>query len=201
MNVTYGNTGTKYATVTVYSGSQSITRDCNGGVTIGSQNDNNYYSNNNNGNFEIACFADADRVRVGVPVTWGVEAVGGNGDYSYSWTGSEGLSGSQRSAVTSYGSTGTKNATVTVTSGGRSATKLCGNVVTVVSGATTGGGNTTVKTDTTNTDSTGLSAASLFSLKNVPWGWVAILVILVLFAMVMYLLFTRRETVIHESIK
>ncbi len=35
------------------------------------------------------------------------------------------------------------------------------------------------------------SAMSLFSLSNIPWGWVGILVILVLFATVMYLLFNR----------
>jgi hypothetical protein len=43
----------------------------------------------------------------------------------------------------------------------------------------------------TNQNPNGLSAAALFSLKNVPWGWVAILIILVLFATVVYLIFNR----------
>jgi hypothetical protein len=37
----------------------------------------------------------------------------------------------------------------------------------------------------------GLTAASALSLSGIPWGWVAVLVILVLFAAVMYLLFNK----------
>jgi Mg2+ and Co2+ transporter CorA len=33
----------------------------------------------------------------------------------------------------------------------------------------------------------------LFSLQNIPWGWVAILIILVLFATVLYLLFNKEK--------
>jgi hypothetical protein len=190
LGVNYSSPGTKYATVNVYSNGQSVTRECQGGVTVGVRNNQNY---GNTGNLEIACFADAERVRVGVPVTWAVEATGGDGsNYSYAWTGTEGLTGSQRSAVTAYSTTGTKSATVTVTSGGVSGSKICGNVVTVV-------GATTVRQPVapaapTNTDNgSDNSAAALFSLANVPWGWVAVLAILVLLSMVMYLLFTRRE--------
>ncbi|MDB5259572.1 MAG: Immunoglobulin-like repeat containing protein domain [Candidatus Taylorbacteria bacterium] len=200
LGVNYGTPGVKYASVTVYSSGQSITRDCSGSVTVGVRNDQygNNNGNGNNGNLEIACFADADRTRIGVPVTWGVEATGGNGNFSYSWSGSEGLSGSQRSAVTSYSTPGTKNATVTITSGGISASKLCGNVVTVVSPST--GANNSGATVTRNpqADNSSFTGSSLFSLQNVPWGWVAILVILVLVSMVMYLLFTRRELEIKK---
>ena len=38
-----------------------------------------------------------------------------------------------------------------------------------------------------------LSAASLFSLANIPWGWVSILVILLLFATVLYLIFNKSK--------
>ncbi|MCX6719119.1 MAG: hypothetical protein NTZ38_01960, partial [Candidatus Taylorbacteria bacterium] len=37
------------------------------------------------------------------------------------------------------------------------------------------------------------TASALFSLNNVPWGWVAMLVILVLFATVLYMLFNRQK--------
>jgi hypothetical protein len=39
----------------------------------------------------------------------------------------------------------------------------------------------------------GLSANSLFSLSNIPWGWVAVLIILVLFGTVLYLLFNKHK--------
>ncbi|MEY2664480.1 MAG: hypothetical protein RIT04_288 [Candidatus Parcubacteria bacterium] len=198
LGVNYGGPGTKYASVTVYMGGQSVTQNCSGSVTVGIENNQNY-NNYNNGNLEIACFADADRVRIGTPVTWGVEATGGNGsNYAYSWTGSEGLSGSQRSAVTTYSTAGIKNATVTVTSGGVSASKLCGNAVTVVTApranTTTTNGNQ--NTNATSSDNSSLTGSAFFSLSNVPWGWVAILTILVLLAMVVYLIVTRNEPVI-----
>jgi hypothetical protein len=37
------------------------------------------------------------------------------------------------------------------------------------------------------------AAASFFSLKNLPWGWVSFLVILVLFVTVMYLIFNKNK--------
>jgi hypothetical protein len=196
MGVNYGTPGVKYASVTVYSSNngQSVTQNCSGSVTVGVQNGQYYNNGNNTGNLQIACFADKNSARLGTSVTWAVEVTGGDGaNYNYSWSGSDGLSGSQSTAVTSYGTTGTKNATVAITSGGYTASKLCGNSVYVTSGQTYTGGTTVVTPPQNQNDDSGFSAASLFSLKNVPWGWVAILVILVLFSMVMYLLFTRRE--------
>jgi hypothetical protein len=38
-----------------------------------------------------------------------------------------------------------------------------------------------------------LAAATYFSLANVPWGWIAILIIILLFATVLYLLFNRQK--------
>lgn len=45
--------------------------------------------------------------------------------YSYSWSGTDGLSGSGPTAVKSYATTGTKSATVTVTSGSREGSAQC----------------------------------------------------------------------------
>ena len=51
--------------------------------------------------------------------------------------------------------------------------------------------STTVTPSAQVTTNNAQSASSVFSLSNVPWGWVAVIIILVLFATVMYLLFNR----------
>ena len=134
----------------------------------------------------------------GVPSTLSVRVCGGVAPYTYSWTGSDGLSGSGSSIIKIYGTSGQKSAIVTVTSAdGKTGTRACSNTLAVgrpagsyVARATT---NTTVTTPVVNSNQTnnGQSAAALFSLQSVPWGWVAILVILVLFATVLYLIFNR----------
>ncbi len=205
----YNTPGIKTMSLTVYSGSQTIVHDCTGSVTVGAPNygyNNGYnynsynYNNVNNGGLTIACFADATTVRPGIPVTWAAEVTGGNGgNYTYAWTGSDGFSGAQSSVVTSYTSPGTKSATVTVTSGGVSASKACGNTVQVAYASAGNGGNGNGAnngsngTVSRNNSSNSFTAASLFSLGNIPWGWVAVLIILVLFAMVIYLLYNRNE--------
>ena len=203
INVTYSSPGTKTATVTVNSNGQSITQTCSNSVNVAypyynNQNyNNNYYNNTNTGGLQVACYPNKVTAIVGSAVTWNQEAVGGNGNYSYSWTGSDGLSSNQSSVVMTYGSTGQKNATVTVTaSNGQTITQSCGSTVNiinasqnVVSKATT---KPTVASNTQNQNDS-LSAASLFSLKNVPWGWVAVLVILVLMFTVLYLIFNRNK--------
>lgn len=225
ISTTYNYPGTKIANVTITSQGQTIHIGCTNSVIVyGSNYNNNYpynynnysynnnyqnyqtpiydqtpvynYNNYSNGNLQVGCAVDATSVVIGNPVTWSVEVAGGAAPYTYSWTGSDGFHGSQASVVTSYITTGSKNATVTVTSAdGRNASASCSNAVNVVAhggnGGTGGNGNTTTVTKTT-TD-TGLSASSLFSLSNIPWGWVAVLVILVLFGTIVYLIFNKNK--------
>lgn len=73
----------------------------------------------------INCYAGPTMTSVGRPVTWYATASGGNGYYSYSWVGSDQLYSNESSVDKIYYSTGTKLATVTVTSGGQSVTKQC----------------------------------------------------------------------------
>ena len=190
-SIVYDNSGTKRASVEVRSGGRTVTRSCSNYVTVGIQNTYGY--NTSTSGFQIACYPDKTSVRIGTPVTWAVEAVGGSGNYSYSWIGTNGLSGNNLSVMTTYGSAGTKSATVTVTdSNGRTASQACGSTV-YVQGASSNGG-TTVKTDNSNDDSENdYSAAALFSVKNIPWGWVMVLVILVLVGAVIYLIFNRNK--------
>ncbi len=197
ISIRYDDSGDKDAEVTVRSDGRSITRSCDDTVRVRGtsyvSNSYNYNSNiNYTGGLDAACFADPTTARVNQPVSWKAEATGGYAPYTYSWTGSDGLTGSDNGILKYYSSTGDKSAVVTIKSAdGRTATVACSNSVTIRSAAATG--TTVTPTNTTNDDDSdnGLSAAALFSLKNVPWGWVAILIILVLFATVAYLLFNR----------
>jgi hypothetical protein len=186
----YHNTGTKYARVRVTSSGHSVTRECDFPVTVGlsSRNDNQYTYG---GSIQAACFADVRSARIGAPVTWAVEATGGAGSYTYYWSGSEGLTGSASRVATAYSTAGTKSASVTINSGGQNTTISCGNTVSVGNG---GGSTVTPKDDSKDDEKDGsLSASTFFSLGSVPWGWVAILVILILFSMVMYLLYNKNK--------
>ena len=73
----------------------------------------------------INCYANPQTSYVGMPITWYATASGGNGYYSYSWTGTDGLLGSQSAVSQTYYSSGSKIATVTVTSNGSTLTKQC----------------------------------------------------------------------------
>lgn len=188
----YPNAGQKYASVTVYSDGRSVTQNC-GTVNVGGYGYVVNYNNNNNG-LDVACFSDPTTARVNQPATWRAEVTGGIAPYTYSWTGSNGLSGSDSSVIKYYDSVGEKNAIVTIRSAdGKTATRACSTALTVRGTAVTAPAapaQPVVQPDK-DKDDNGLSAAALFSLKNVPWGWVAILVILVLFATVVYLIFNR----------
>ncbi len=111
---TYGSAGTRTANVVITSGGQSITRSCS--VTI--QGNNNY---NNLGGY---CYATPNSVTVGQQVTWFAYGSGGNGNYTYNWSGA--VSGYGNNIVTSYSYPGTQNATVRITdSTGQSTTQSC----------------------------------------------------------------------------
>lgn len=215
---TYSYSGQKTATVTVYSAGQAVTRTCSNSVTVRDIRPvytqtpvyvqpsvyvatpvyNNVYRQTG---LDIGCFADPSKISINQPVTWIVEVTGGRAPFTYSWTGSDNLFGSQSSVIKYYSTAGEKNAIVTVTSAdGKTGTRACTNAVTVKKAVTTtvkkpSKTTTVVQTAPAPVETNGdrLSASSLFSLSNVPWGWVAILVILVLFATVLYLLFNRQK--------
>lgn len=192
----YYTAGTKYGSVTVYSNGQTVTRSCNNSLNVGSYAPypTTYNPYPIDSGLNIGCYPDPANPRVNQPITWTVEVTGGQAPYNYSWTGSDGLSGSQSTALKYYSTTGEKSAIISVTSAdGRSVTRACGltaNVRAAVSDTVVTPRQPVVTPPPTDN---GLSAAALFSLKNVPWGWVAVLVILVLFATVLYLLFNREK--------
>ena len=110
----YGSGGTKTATVTIYSGNNSIQRTCNVYVQETSQN-----------NLSVSCYATPSTADIHQNVTFYANANGGTGGYSYSWTGTDGLYGSGSQAYKSYDNSGTKYATVTVYSGGQNMQATC----------------------------------------------------------------------------
>jgi hypothetical protein len=226
----YYSVGTKYATLSVNSGGQITTVSCNNAINVYEQPTyynqtypvpvqvqysvpisqyQNYQVNSIN-NLDIGCFADPLNASIDQPVTWSVEVTGGIAPYTYSWTGSEGLSGNQSSIIKYYGTSGEKSAIVSITSAdGRTGTRACSNNVTIRKVAVSSTVQAKTQVQSTQQQSTSVNpvtqnptpsnqavnntAAALpaFSLANVPWGFVAVLVIFVLFATVMYLLFNR----------
>ena len=76
----------------------------------------------------VSCVADRYDVNSDETVTWTANVSGGTGSYNYSWTGTEGLSGSNRIQNKTYTNSGNKTASVTVTSGSKTKTADCGSV-------------------------------------------------------------------------
>jgi len=96
-----------------------------------SYNNNTYngynynYNNNYNAALSGSCSSGFNNTDVGSIVNWNASASGGNGFYTYYWSGDEGLSSNSQYTTKTYSYGGTKNATVTITSGGQSITRSC----------------------------------------------------------------------------
>ncbi len=76
-------------------------------------------------NITANCYANPQTTYQGSPITWMVSASGGNGYFTYYWTGSDQLYSTNSTVTQSYYSSGQKVANVTVTSNGVSVTKQC----------------------------------------------------------------------------
>lgn len=71
------------------------------------------------------CTINPNYVNINQDVTFSATVTGGNGGYTYYWNGSDGIYSSSQSFTGRFGSTGTKTATVTITSGNQSITRSC----------------------------------------------------------------------------
>ena len=78
-SLVYNTVGTKNATVTVHSGNQTATANCQGTVT------NNVPPPTT---LTATCTANPSSVNVGDTITWAAQATGGSGSYTYSWSSS-----------------------------------------------------------------------------------------------------------------
>ncbi len=110
--------GSKTATVTITSNGQSITRSCSAYVQ----------GSINTTNLSAYCVANPTNAGINQTVTWTVYPSGGNGGYSYTWSG-DGLYGNGQSVNTSYSTTGYKYGTVTVYSNGQSVVASCNTTI------------------------------------------------------------------------
>lgn len=258
----YNTSGVKSASITVTSGGQSITRNCNTVQVYGSDinnNNNDYYNYNNYNNYDynynnnynnydynynynnynynnynipltVSCSVNTPFAPVGTRVSWTALPSGGNGNYSFSWYGSDSVYGYNRTLDIFYNSPGIKNATVTVRSGNQSITRVCSNTITigvpinpyynnqyqntypsytppVVTTPVVSTPKTIIKyvevpaKKTTTTEvvkketekKTNDQKISLSTYADVPWGWVAVMVIVVLLFMIMYLVFNSKK--------
>ncbi len=113
LNKLYSSVGTKHATVTVSSNGSNATASCSANVS------------NTNSGLSVACEVDDSSVDVDEDVRYTANVTGGSGTYVYNWSGSDGLFSTSRSFNWSYDDNGTKHATITVFSGGESASDEC----------------------------------------------------------------------------
>jgi hypothetical protein len=264
LDTEYNTSGVKSASITVTSGGQSITKNCNSVQIYGSDinnnsntnynynnsNYNNYdYYNNNNYNYNnydynnynynnynnynipltVSCSVNTPFAPVGTRVSWTALPSGGNGNYSFSWSGNDSVYGYNRTLDIFYNSPGIKNATVTVRSGNQSISRVCSNSITIGAPINPYYNNqyqntyptynppvvttpvvtvpktiikyvevpvkktTTEVTKKATEKKTNSQVASLSTYADVPWGWVAVMVIVVLLFMIMYLVFNSKK--------
>ncbi len=87
--------------------------------------DNNNYTSPLSG----SCYSSYMNSTTGDVVVWSSSISGGNGNYYVSWSGTDGLSGTGSSVSIVYRNSGTKTASMVVTSGGQTMTRNCNTVV------------------------------------------------------------------------
>jgi immune inhibitor A len=117
----YNTAGTKTVTVTATSGSSSASASCSVNV-----NQIQPPHEDING----SCVANTSNAFVGDPINWSATGVsGGNGNYTYSWSGTDGLFGNGSSVSKTYNSSGSKTATLTITSDGQHITRSCSTYI------------------------------------------------------------------------
>jgi hypothetical protein len=121
VSVSYDTTGEKYGSVTIRSGGQSITRTC--GTVYVEDNNQNY------NNLNLSCTVNNASLAIGQTAIWNTSVYGGNGNYYYSWSGTDGIYGNSSSISKAFNTIGSKYATVTVTSDGQTKSLTCPTVV------------------------------------------------------------------------
>jgi|GEM_PF-877672 len=89
------------------------------------------YVSINDPSIVASCSVSPTAQQLNQNVTWTASASGGNGSFTYSWSGTAPLSGTGNPRTVAYSSSGTKTGSVTVTSGGQNVTVPCSNSVVV----------------------------------------------------------------------
>jgi hypothetical protein len=116
---------------------------------------------------QALCIPSSAKTEQGSPMIWHAAAVGGVGEYRFSWFGDETLSGEGATTSKKYETTGVKRASVTVVSGDKAKTVACYPIEIAKSGKSKNGN--------------GLSAGTFFSKITGPIGFaLAAIVVIVL---------------------
>ncbi len=216
-SVRYNSSGNKGVTLRINSGDgQTITRDC-GTVSVKGDDTysyNNTYNNNYNNTYAYgsaltaSCYPSTNSARVGQSVSWGAAATGGNGIYTYTWGGVDGVTGYASDIFKAYTYAGNKTAYVTVTSGGNSVTAQCSSGIYVSNSGNGSGTGTGVKSSDTKVDggttassnsstkytaNSRLSAAAAYALDHIPWGVISWLLVFILICIIIYLTLYRHK--------
>ncbi len=110
----YSSSGTKNATVNVTVNGVQKQAQCN--VTVQQPVDND---------FTVSCAGNPTNPTINQSVNWTSSVNGATGNITYTWSGTDGLSSNSSSVSRSYGSSGTKNASVEVTANGHTHTAQC----------------------------------------------------------------------------
>ncbi len=153
-----------------------------------------YVNQSNASGLTISCSAEPSTAIINQPVTWTAEVSGGSAPYTYSWSGSGGLSGSQSSVTEYYDTVGQESAVVIVTSAnGLSGTHACDNTLTVEgSGANYIPQSAPASPQAPVENNPNAAAAGL---SAVSFGVIAVLIILILIGAIIYLMSQRRKVV------
>lgn len=115
----FTNMGNYTAYVTVTSGGQSASANC----PISVANNYGYNYNNYLGNLTASCYASSSSVQTGQAGNFTGTASGGNGIYSYLWSGA--CSGGTSNCYNIFSNPGNYTAYLTVTSNGQTASASC----------------------------------------------------------------------------
>ncbi len=82
-------------------------------------------TNNYIHNYNISCYASPSNPQKGDRVRWYVNIVGGDGNYSYNWIGTDGLNSTSANPSKTYTSRGEKSATVTIQNNNNYISQTC----------------------------------------------------------------------------
>lgn len=128
---TNSNINSNNVTVSSPTGTTNITTSRSEANKPSQSSIDDYYNYNNNYNspLSVSCYSTPSSANIDDNVRWIASVSGGRGNYSYSWSGTDGLSSSGPYVNKVYRRTGSKNATVTVTSGNQTVSQSCSNSV------------------------------------------------------------------------
>jgi len=118
----------------------------------------------------VTCSVSPATTTKGSLVTWTANPTGGNGTYTYLWNGD--ASGTTKTVTASYSTTGTKNATVKITSSGVSPVTSSSCTNSVGGGGGGGGGGTTI-TDLGAPILTATSSSTCGGITHLSWTGVS----------------------------